>query len=75
MTQGAYWVFACCSSFMLLQHAYADDSEISFVSQNSVRLDAWSSDRDLSSLKILGKQVSGPMVRLSLTQRLRSITI
>ncbi|WP_407078869.1 hypothetical protein, partial [Acinetobacter baumannii] len=20
MTQGAYWVFACCSSFMLLQH-------------------------------------------------------
>ncbi|WP_228252786.1 hypothetical protein, partial [Acinetobacter baumannii] len=24
MTQGAYWVFVCCSSFMLLQHAYAD---------------------------------------------------
>ncbi|WP_228158025.1 hypothetical protein, partial [Acinetobacter baumannii] len=25
MTQGAYWVFVCCSSFMLLQHTYADD--------------------------------------------------
>ena len=36
---------------MLLQHAYADDSEMSFVSQNSARLDVWSSDRDLSSLK------------------------
>lgn len=51
MTQGAYWVFACCSSFMLLQHVYADDSRMSFVSQNSARLDVWSSDRDLSSLK------------------------
>ncbi|MEQ4563343.1 MAG: hypothetical protein ABN464_08090, partial [Acinetobacter sp.] len=29
MTQGAYWVFACCSSFMLLQHVYADDSRMS----------------------------------------------
>ena len=67
-------VFACCSSFMLLQHAYADDSEMSFVSQNSARLDVWSSDRDLSSLKTLGKQVSGPMVRSSLTLSLRSIT-
>ena len=56
MTQGAYYI-ACCSSFMLLQHA--DDSEMSFVSQNSARLDVWSSDRDLSSLKTLGKQVSG----------------
>ncbi|WP_459660576.1 hypothetical protein ACL9Z5_003619 [Acinetobacter calcoaceticus] len=55
MTQGAYWVFACCSSFMLLQHAYADDSEISFVSQNSARFDVWSSDRDLSSLKNIGQ--------------------
>lgn len=55
MTQGAYWVFVCCSSFMLLQHAYADDSEMSFVSQNSARLDVWSSDRDLSSLKNIGQ--------------------
>lgn len=38
---------------MLLQHTYADDSEMSFVSQNSARLDVWSSDRDLSSLKTL----------------------
>lgn len=74
MMQGAYWVFACCSSFMLLQHAHADDSEISFVSQNSARLDVWSSDRDLSSLKTLDKQASGPMVRSSLIQSLRSIT-
>lgn len=55
MTQGAYWVFVCCSSFMLLQHTYADDSEMSFVSQNSARLDVWSSDRDLSSLKNIGQ--------------------
>ena len=66
--------FACCSSFMLLQHAYADDSEMSFVSQNSARLDVWSSDRDLSSLKTLGKQVSGPMVHSNLTLHLSCIT-
>lgn len=60
---------ALCYCSMLI-----DDSEMSFVSQNSARVDVWSSDRDLGSLKTLGKQVSGPMVRSSLTLSLRSIT-
>ncbi len=55
MRLAAYWIFTCCSSFMLLQQAYADDGDISFLSQNSVRADAWSSDRNLNSLKNIGQ--------------------